>query len=500
MCNHEECTMSSVAASVDDLLQRARDWYEPLRQRVRSACAQSDLHEDSDAAVGCQCSERFLQILWNEQRLTPLLRTVDGLPVEVISPGTWNVEGGPDFRNAVVRIGGRLCRGAVEVHGQAADWSRHGHTGNPLYDGVVLHVVWRAGEHHGAPALPCLELRTHLDAPLRDLFEELQATVYPYARQVSPGVCAMRWAMTEDETVRHLLRTAALARFEDKTLRLQRHAVAVGANQAVYEALFEALGYKANRVPFRALAREVPLQRLRHLPDNPSREAMLFGAAGLLPDPSTAAVLPEWRGAVRTLWDRWWTAGGVVLGLQWQRGGARPLNSPHRRLAAGIAWLHTSGLDPEAWIRAAATGTPSPAGLLAYLRAQLDVASPWEPIKDCTVRLPRPARLIGQARADDILANVLLPFLNALAARHQDEALARLARSAFLDMPRLQDNRVIQEAVHRFLVPPSRRRNVLCGAADQQGLMELYRCFCLALSNDCSRCPFAHADEAQPGV
>jgi hypothetical protein len=482
--------MSSAAVSVEGLLQRVRDWYEPLRQRVRSACTHTDLYENSDAGAGCQCSERFLQILWNEQRLSPVLHTVDALPVEVISPGTWNVEGGPDFHNAVVRIGGRLCRGAVEVHGHALDWFRHGHGQNPLYDDVILHVVWQAGDPGSGPTVPCLELRTHLDAPLRDLFEELQATAYPYARQVAPGVCAMRWAMTEDETVRRLLHTAALARFEDKTLRLQRHAVAVGAAQAAYEALFEALGYKANRLPFRALARQVPLQRLRQLPDDPAREALLFGAAGLLPDPSTAAVLAEWRGSVRDLWDRWWAAGGVVLGLSWQRGGARPLNSPQRRLAAGIAWLRTSALDPENWILAAAARSPTPSGLLADLRAQLDVSSPWEPIKDCTVRLQRPARLIGQARADDILANVLLPLLNALAARHADEALSRLARRAFLEMPRLQDNRVIQEAAHRFLVPPSRLRSLVRGAADQQGLMELYRCFCLALSNDCSHCPF----------
>jgi hypothetical protein len=484
--------MSTANLSVDALLCRVRDWYEPLRQKVRGACTQADLCENSDAGEECQCSERFLQILWNEQRLTPILRTVDAQLVEVISPGTWNVEGGPDFRNAVVRIGGRLCRGAVEVHGRAADWFRHGHEQNPAYAEVILHVVWQAGDRHASPALPCLELRAHLEAPLRDLFEELQATVYPYARQVSPGVCAMRWAMTDDATVQRLLRTAALARFEDKTLRLQRHAVAVGPAQAAYEALFEALGYKANRVPFRALARQVPLQRLRQLPDHPAREAILFGAAGLLPDPSTAAVLPEWNERVRDLWDRWWAAGGVVLGLSWQRGSARPFNSPHRRLAAGIAWLRTSALDPEGWLLAAAARQPTPADLLADLRAQLDVASPWDSVKDCTVRLRRSARLIGKARADDILANVLLPLLNALAARVGNEPLSRLARSAFLEMPRLQDNRVIQEAAHRFLVPPSRLRSVVHGAADQQGLMELYRCFCLALSNDCSHCPFTH--------
>jgi len=483
--------MDSTAISSEALYRLLETWYRPLRQKLYSACTHADLCENSDAGGDCQCSERFLQILWNEQRLVPSLHTADGRAVEVISPGTWNVEGGPDFRNAVVRIGGLLCRGAVEIHRESADWHRHGHDQDPAYTQVVLHVVWKAaGTPPGDGQPPLLELCAHLDGPLRDLLEELQATVYPYARQVNPGVCAMRWAMTDDGAVQRLLRTAALARFEDKALRLQRHGVAVGAAQAAYEALFEALGYKANRVPFRALAQQVPLTRLRQWPDHDSREAALFGAAGLLPDPSTAPVLAEWAPRVRDLWDRWWAAGGVALGLAWHRGGTRPLNSPHRRLAAGVAWLDTCRLDPERWVLAAAARHPTPAALVRDLRAQLDVRSPWEPVKDCTVRLRRPARLLGQARTDDILANVLLPYLNALAARAGGEALCRLARDAFMTLPRLQDNRLLQEAAHRFLVPPSRAHTVVRGAADQQGLLELYRCFCLALNGDCGGCPF----------
>ena len=47
------------------------------------------------------------------------------------------------------------------------------------------------------------------------------------------------------------------------------------------------------------------------------------------------------------------------------------------------------------------------------------------------------------------------------------DLLAARARRAFLEMSRLQDNRLIQEAVHRFLVPPSRRRSVVKGLAPE---------------------------------
>jgi len=172
--------MHSPTVPLDVLLERLREWYEPLRQQARSAGAHGDLCEDSEGGGGCQCSERFLQILWNEQRLAPVLATTAGLAVEVVSPGTWNVSGGPDFSGAVLRLGGHLCRGAVEVHTSAADWFRHGHDRDSAYADVILHVVWQVGGGN-VPAVPCLELRSQLEAPLRDLLEELQATVYPYA-------------------------------------------------------------------------------------------------------------------------------------------------------------------------------------------------------------------------------------------------------------------------------------------------------------------------------
>ena len=484
---------------VDALMGLLETWYRPLRQQRPAAGSRASLREDSDRADDCQCSERFLQILWNEQRLTALLRTHDGRRVEVISPGTWNVAGGPDFRQAVIRLDGRLCRGAVEIHRTAADWSRHGHDRDPAYAEVVLHVVWSAPPGDLPAGLPpTLELRPHLEAPLRDLLDELQAATYPYARQVTPGACAARWALTDDTTVRRLLRTAALARFEDKALRLHRQALAVGCGQPACEAFFAALGYTANRAPFRAPAQLVPLQRLRALGEDHAREAELFGAAGLLPDPSTAPVLPEWRGAIRDLWDRWWTGGGTPLGLAWQRAGSRPLNSPERRLAAGCAWLQACRCDPETWMTDLATACSDTDTLRHALLDSLEVHSPWEAVQDSTRRLPRPARLLGLARRADLLANVLLPFLQVLGTRAGDERLCRLARAAYLDLPRLQDNRLLREATHRFLVPPSRSRELVRSAADQQGLLELYRAFCLALDGDCADCPFTTAAGTPP--
>src|SRR5258708_39800715 len=61
--------------------------------------------------------ERLLQAVWLHQRLLrDQLKTLDGLPVRVLHPGFRSVEGGPDFRGAVVQMGDEPAQtGDVEV-------------------------------------------------------------------------------------------------------------------------------------------------------------------------------------------------------------------------------------------------------------------------------------------------------------------------------------------------------------------------------------------------
>jgi len=248
--------------SYESLQHVLHSCYLPLRERALAAreCT-AESGEDTGKSPVFQFSERFLQILWNEQRFSGEMSSTDGKRVEVLVPGTWNVERGPDFRNAVIKLDGRIRTGDVEVHKTVSDWRSHGHDQDPEYDNVILHVVWGApSTAAGGNAGPtCFALAGFLDRPWRTLLEEFRTEIYPYARQVSPGSCALRWAMTDDDRLVRLLRIAGFARLEDKTLRIHRTAIAKGFDQALYEGLFEALGYKANRRQFRALAQELPL-------------------------------------------------------------------------------------------------------------------------------------------------------------------------------------------------------------------------------------------------
>jgi hypothetical protein len=68
--------------------------------RVRCG-AVSVLRDDHDSPP-----ERLLQTIWQHQRLLrEQLKTLDGQPVRILHPGFRSVEGGPDFRGAIVQLG-----------------------------------------------------------------------------------------------------------------------------------------------------------------------------------------------------------------------------------------------------------------------------------------------------------------------------------------------------------------------------------------------------------
>lgn len=88
--------------------------------------------------------EFLLHYVWQHRLWTGCaeqLTTPDGHTVEVVDPGVHNLQAGPDFFNAKVRIDGTLWAGNVEIHTRSSDWFRHHHETDAAYNNVILHVV-----------------------------------------------------------------------------------------------------------------------------------------------------------------------------------------------------------------------------------------------------------------------------------------------------------------------------------------------------------------------
>src|SRR3990172_6151979 len=112
----------------------------------------------------CPISERELAEIWEGQRFPPqALASVDGQPLTVLYRGLRGRGPGPDFRDAVIQTPVAVLRGDVELHLRASDFRRHGHHRDPAYDGLALHLVYRAdeGPHTllaGGPPVPIAAL------------------------------------------------------------------------------------------------------------------------------------------------------------------------------------------------------------------------------------------------------------------------------------------------------------------------------------------------------
>ena len=244
--------------------------------------------------------ERLVRCVWFDQTLaTDRLRTDDGRKLRVLSPGWWNLEAGPDFRNAALRLsGGPVVKGDVEVHLHSGLWRAHGHHTDPNYNGVVLHVLLHNdGGSTGVTtaagtAVPQLTLDPYLTVPLTDLAEAVDPAEYPETSDAAAGRCQKLIAegKATPEWLTTFLDHAGDQRIAAKARRLAARA-AGDDDQLLYEAIAEGLGYKRNAAPMRQLARALPLDalapRLAQRPDDVpvalAAEALLFGMAGLLP-------------------------------------------------------------------------------------------------------------------------------------------------------------------------------------------------------------------------
>ncbi|MDP9358827.1 MAG: DUF2851 family protein, partial [Chloroflexota bacterium] len=78
--------------------------------------------------ANCDTPEIALSAVWQDQRFSRSLRTVDKREIQVIHRGTWTHGFGPDFRDALLLFEGRELRsGSVEVHLRTRGWTEHGH-------------------------------------------------------------------------------------------------------------------------------------------------------------------------------------------------------------------------------------------------------------------------------------------------------------------------------------------------------------------------------------
>ena len=447
-------------------------------------------------------TERLLQAVWRHQRLRrDALKTVDGKTVRVLHPGFASVEGGPDFRGAVLQIGDDAPRsGDVEIDLRAGGWRAHGHDRNPNFQSVLLHAVWegevQSPKSDVQSARVILPLQNVLDAPLTELSLSLENESPRALPENLRGKCSVPLRELDETKLAELLREAAGVRFQNKAEQFRARAKNAGWEQALWEQLFRALGYKHNVWPMQNLA-ETKSRWPCGVTSGFELQARLLGIGGLLPDELTRAQKSS-DNYLRRIWDFWWRERDEFSDLilpraVWKFHGLRPANHPQRRLALASHWLADKNFVSkiENWSAAEVPGQRLLKSLLEILQAGRDEFWSWHwTFKSARLKKPQP--LLGGARLTDLAVNVILPWLwiRGACARPPggNEKILREVERRFFAWPAAEDNSVLKLARQRLLGTSAAR--VLKTAAAQQGLTQIVRDFCARSNAVCDGCRF----------
>ena len=392
--------------------------------------------------------ERHLQCLWVDARHRPApLTTTDGEPIEVVHPGDWNLEAGPDFLHATLLLGKekRRITGDLEIHIHANGWKQHGHAEDPRYANVRFHVVYFQGME--IPGLIQIPLQEILSTNPRFSFENIDTTAYPYS--IPAGDFPMA-KMDPDQKIQWL-ESAGEERLRLKAERLALALQKKEPEQVLWEEIMAALGYKNNKAAFRQLATILPLCRLRALTQTPKEAyALLLGLSGLLPAQPDPAWPQETRTFIRAVWDFWWKQSEELKELalekaDWTLAGLRPANHPIRRLMAAAHYATQTLEISKHWNQ-----------LTEFPPNFWSTHMSWK-------RACKPTALVGQARANAIITNILVPFQAATGATELD----------LNKLPAEPSNSLIRQTAYT-LFGPDHTSKIYRSALARQGLIQIF--------------------------
>lgn len=431
--------------------------------------------------------EQVVQQFWYDHAIAAgPMQCVEGHRVEVVSPGWWNHCAGPDFQGAQLRFNGTLFTGDVEIHLEQSAWYQHGHHRDERYNNVLLHVVLHPPgesstqvETAAGNTLPHLVLDALCQIERGRLKPLLDVETAPDLAPRCHGSCNRFVADGEPEILTDFLRLSGDWRLLNKTRYVQERIAAVGADQAAYELIARALGYRPFVDHFERIARALPYERAIQLAHQEPflLEAALLYLADLFPAPhdSEPGLSPHAERLMAL--QRQHFPQMRPLGLDWKMSGVRPNNYPGRRLA-GLAAL---------------VGRVSRLGLVTRLdRLWKEEENPvalrreFEQLFPGAMgywahhyRLDRPAMTsrtapVGAGRVRSIIGNVFVPLALARARMSGQRGWEEQILDFYHRLPMEPDNTIYKRMLPRILGDHTLR----IGFQSQQGILQLHEDWC----------------------
>lgn len=361
--------------------------------------------------------EDFLHYIWKFKRFkTQHLVTTNGETIQIVKVGVHNQDSGPDFFNAQLKIGNTTWAGNVEIHLKSSDWNAHLHQKDKAYDNVILHVVYEDNaevKNTNNNLIPTLELKENIDLDLLHHYHQLI-----YSKNKIP--CGNQLNKVTTFEFNNWLERLLLERLERKTILITNHLKQNKNNldETFYHFLFKYFGLNVNAIPFEQLAQNTPLKIIEKHPQQISIEALLYGQAGFLNDDLNDEYFQRLKKEYAFLQAKFQLQG--IDKVTWKFSKLRPSNFPTIRISQ-LAMLLKN--HPRLFSKILELKEVKSIQQLFKTQA----SAYWLTHYQFGVETNSKPKKVGKTLLNNLIINVVAPFLFVYGKQHQQEKYIHLA-------------------------------------------------------------------------
>lgn len=480
--------------------------------------------------------EKFLYQIWQNKKFANCkLTTINNDEIEILDVGTRNEgEEGPDFKNARIIIGGIKYIGDIEIDTNISDWVKHEHNRNEKYNSVILHVFFNMDIKNFHPIsasgriIPALNLSQFVENDFRKVIREAISSEKDHRVKGIP--CQYKELQTTVDKKLTFLRELGIRRFEKKCNKIYQRLKELYFEEQLrnstkepdihytpneefynkefkpsdfkneklwiklfYELMFEALGYSKNKDIFRRLAIEVDLDFvLKYIPKEnfvDQAESVYFYISGLMPKLNEVQD-NEIKSYVKKIYDDWKKyqpnfRGEILDSTKWHFFQLKPQNFPTIRIAGGVRLIYEllyNNLLGK--IMSTFEKIDNTSQMLKVLKSLLIVEANgfWKNYFHFQKKAEIPFRhFIGISRAEEIVVNVVLPFIKILSDIFGRKKDALKVMAIYKTMLQKTDNQIVIDIANALQIP-----NIVHQSIFYQGLIELFREYCS--KKKCKQC------------
>ena len=469
--------------------------------------------------------EKFLYEIWKDQKFENELLTKDGEKITIVDAGQENRElGGPDFKNARIKIGNITYCGDVEIDSYYADWKNHGHNLNKRYNSVILHASLNNDSGHSfvytqegrkvrslqlgdflemdirtkvqnaivkerknrINRMPCIEINDMLEKKKKlDFIFDLGILRFKKKREKIFSRLKELTYLKELNLKEPVIKYELDQNFYDRKFTFEDFKDADLWKQLFYEQVFEALGYSNNKKEFSRLASYAELSFIRKFSDRDDFllviQTMLFNIAGIIPESDSFEDKEtlEYIKKIKEIWQdvKIQYDGKTFNAEDWHFYKHRPANFPTLRIAGGAEIIFRMiKKDMVAGIVKEFKGPVNPQKIIKTLRSQIIVKGYdyWKRYYNFGQQIRSDTKyFIGLSRADEVIVNVILPYVSVYFEMFHEEELAKKVIALYINYYQSCDNNLVQEVSSTLLLNNAAKRSVL-----YQGMIELFRGYC----------------------